>query len=122
MECSRSEVQKICKAEAVSGSVTRDNINSILITLSHPSKDHVKTVYDYIKAKVQLKFGYVDDEKMVEKWGFGTLDSAVRTHKGTARREDNVPSWEDGDSKNGSTYNAPPNLQSKSSMAPKKVD
>jgi hypothetical protein len=95
IEYSRSEVQKICKNALVAGTVTRDNINSILITLSHPCSAHAEEVYRLIQETVKLRGGYVDDDEMVCGWGYGTLDSVVRTHKGTATRDDKVDSWND---------------------------
>ena len=45
IQYSRSEVQKICKDNEVAGTITRDNINCIHITLSHPSRDRTEKVY-----------------------------------------------------------------------------
>jgi hypothetical protein len=122
IEYSRSEVQKICKKKSVAGTITRDNINSIHITLSHPSRDYAEDAYRSIQETVLLRGGYVDDGEMVCDWGYGTLDSVVRTHKGTARRDDKVDSWNDEDAKSGSTYFNAPNLPSRNSKAPKKMD
>ena len=122
IEYSRSEVQKICKNNSVAGTITRDNINSIHITLSHPCRADAEIVYCHIQETVKLRGGYVDDVKMVCDWGYGTLDSVVRTHKGTATRDDKVDSWNDEDAKSGSTYFNAPNLPSRNSKAPKKMD
>ena len=122
IEYSRSEVQKICKNNSVAGTITRDNINSIHITLSHPCRADAEIVYCHIQETVKLRGGYVDDVKMVCDWGYGTLDSVVRTHKGTATRDDKVDSWNDEDAKSGSIYFNAPNLPSRNSKAPKKMD
>lgn len=121
-EYSRWEIQKICKKQAVAGSVTRDNINSILVTISHPEKEHANVVYGELKEFAACKNGFVDDDQTVSRWCYGTLDPVVNVHKGTARRCDSSKSWEDEDAKSGSTYFNAPNSLRKSSKYSKEVD
>lgn len=105
---SRWEVQKICKKRAVAGSVLRDNVNSILVTISHPEKEHADVVYEELKEFADRKNGFIDDDQTIARWCHGTLDPVVKVHKGTAKRCDSFKSWEDEDAKSGSTYfNAP---------------
>jgi hypothetical protein len=104
MEYSRAELQRLCKESDVSGSVTRDNINSILVTLSHPDQELVINVYEQLTKIVAQKDGIVDQDNISDRWDWGTLHNRVRTHRGTAKRGDGVRSWEDEDAKSGSTY------------------
>ncbi len=104
MEFSRAEVQRLCKEREVSGSVTRDNINSILVTLSHPDQHLVIAVYEELTKIVVRKDGFIDQDNTIDRWDWGTLDPTVRKHRGTAKRGDGVRSWEDDDAKSGSTY------------------
>ena len=106
-EFSRAAVQRICKNRGVSGSVTRDNINSILVTLSHPDGDLVTALIDELEAIVATRDGTI--HTAVHRWEWGTLDNTVRKHRGTATRDDGVRSWEDEDAKSGSTYFNVPN-------------
>ena len=41
---SRGELQKINEESEVEGSITRDNINSISVTVSHPEREHAYVV------------------------------------------------------------------------------
>ena len=109
MEFSRAEVQRLCKEREISGSVTRDNINSILVTLSHPDQHLVTAVYEELTKIVVQKDGFIDQDNTIDRWDWGTLDPIVRKHRGTAKRGDGVRSWEDEDAKSGSTYFNVPN-------------
>jgi hypothetical protein len=109
MEFSRAEVQRLCKEREISGSVTRDNINSIFVTLSHPDQELVIKVYAELLVTVTQKDGFIDQDNTTDRWDWGTLDPTVRKHRGTAKRGDGVRSWEDEDAKSGSTYFNVPN-------------
>lgn len=118
MEFSRAEVQRICKKNEVAGSVSRDNINSIVVTLSHPQEGLVLKVFDDLAAFVAQKDGFIDPTGIMDRWEWGTLSATVSKHRGTARRNDGVRSWEDDDARSGSTYFNAPNP----SAARKKLD
>jgi hypothetical protein len=77
-------VQKICKERAVAGSVMRDNVNSILVTISHPEREHADVVYEELKEFADCKYGFIDDDQIIACWCYGTLDLVVKVHKGTA--------------------------------------
>ena len=96
MQFSRAEVQRLCKEREISGSVMRENINTIFVTLSHPDQQLVIKVYEELLVIVGQKDGFIDQDNTVDRWDWGTLDPTVRKHRGTAMRGDEVrSSWED---------------------------
>ena len=108
IEYSRNEVVQLCKSAGVSGSVTRNFVNSIEVTLQHPNKEVVTQLYDRLSDIVTKKRGFIDHENTTDTWEYGTLTPRISNHRGTARRNDGVRSWEDDDAGSGSTYfNAP---------------
>jgi hypothetical protein len=46
---SRGEMQKICEKRGGAGYVTRDNVNSISVTVPHPEREHAYVVYEVLK-------------------------------------------------------------------------
>ena len=106
---SRSELIKFCKIHKIAGSVTRDNTNSLFVSLHHPRMDILhEFIMNTLSSWVRSNNGYIDDGNMVHHMNYGTLNPVVQTHTGTARRVDGQDSWEDEDAKSGSTYfNAP---------------
>mmetsp|Transcript_4435 Transcript_4435/g.4447 ORF Transcript_4435/g.4447 Transcript_4435/m.4447 type:complete len:306 (+) Transcript_4435:39-956(+) len=114
---SRSEVIKFCKNHSIAGSVTRDNTNSLHVSLHHPDLTYLLDfINTHLKPWLSGYSGYIDEENMFHYMNYGTLNPVVQSHKGTAKRDDGVDSWQDEDAKSGSTYfNAPiqPKLNSK---------
>jgi hypothetical protein len=103
VEYNRNECRKLMKEHNVSGAVTRDNVDSILVTMEHPDMTVLEGVYRHIEAVVSTEHrGYCHDPQWTYAWG--SLESIVRTHKGTAKRDDGVRSWEDEDAKSASTH------------------
>jgi hypothetical protein len=42
-------MQKICEKRGGAGYVTRDNVNSISVTVPHPEREHAYVVYEVLK-------------------------------------------------------------------------
>jgi hypothetical protein len=72
IEFSRAEVQRICKESEVAGSVTRDSVNSILVTLSHPNKELVQSLVTKLSDIVALRDGIIDT--VADRWEWGTRE------------------------------------------------
>jgi len=103
VEYNRYECRKLMKANQVSGSVTRDNVDSILVTMNHEDMEVLEKVYRIIATAASVDSrGYCHDPQWT--FGWGSLESVVRTHKGTAKRDDGVKSWDDDEAMSGSTY------------------
>ena len=106
---SRKEVIKYCKQYCIAGSVTRDNPTSLLVSLHHPDREYLNNfIQTNLKSWLNGYRGYIDQERMIHKICHGTLKNIIRSHTGTARRNDGIDSWHDEEGKSGSTYfNAP---------------
>ena len=106
---SREETQKMCKEYTISGSVTRTSVNSITLSLSHPSKEYLDNfITNVLKPVVKNLHGLIKEDPDFATYKYGSLVPKVLSHRGTARRDDGVESWEDEDAKSGSTdFNFP---------------
>lgn len=106
---SREEAQKLCKEHTISGSVTRTSVNSITLSLSHPSKEYLENfVTEVLKPVVENLHGLIKEDPDYATYKFGSLVPKVVAHRGTARRDDGVESWDDEDAMSGSTdFNFP---------------
>lgn len=103
VEYNRSECRKLMKTHNVCGSLTRDNVDFILVVMEHPDMDVLQELYKTIEAIVSKAHkGYCHEAQWTYEWG--SLESNVKTHKGTAKRDDGVRSWEDEDAQSASTY------------------
>jgi hypothetical protein len=85
---SRSELIRFCKIHTIAGSVTRDNTNSLLVSLRHPK---MEILHEFITTTlspwVTNHGGYIDVGEMSHQMNYGTLNPVIQSHKGTARRE-----------------------------------
>jgi hypothetical protein len=91
------------KAHNVCGSLTRDNVDSILVVMEHPDMDVLDRVFKQIETVVATAHsGYCHEPQWT--YGWGSLGSTVKTHKGTAKRDDGIRSWEDEDAQSASTH------------------
>jgi hypothetical protein len=102
---SRSELIKFCKIHSIAGSVTRDNTNSLFVSLHHPKMNILDGfIKDILSPWVRSHRGYIDEETIDHHMNYGTLHPVVQSHSGSSRRNDGLESWEDEDAKIGSTY------------------
>jgi hypothetical protein len=103
VEYNRHQCRKLMKEGNVAGSVTRDNTDSICVVMEHPRLEELERIYARVNEVVSTDSrGYCHEAEQT--FGWGSLESVVKTHRGTAKRDDGVPSWEDDDAKSASTY------------------
>ena len=81
--------------------------------LCHTDQAKLGDAIDALDEMSKKYCGCVDRDNIDEGFGYGTLTASVISHRGTAKRNDGVRSWEDEDAKSGSTYfNAPAPVKS----------
>ena len=94
-----------CKELGISGQITRNHVNSLQVTLCHPDAEVLGSAIGMLREMAEENGGTIDgEENIVRSFGHGTLTPSVLAHRGTAKRNDGVRSWEDEDARSGSTY------------------
>ena len=105
IEYSRRAVKVKCKDMGISGQITRNYVNSLQVTLCHPDVEVLGDAIEELRKMAKDNGGTIDNENdIVRSFGHGTLTPCVLAQRGTAKRNDGVPSWEDEDARSGSTY------------------